>query len=166
MRQVRLSGRRERSLRQAGHDAVLVRDYGLAEADAAVIFERAAQEDRVVVSADTDFGTLLAQRQAQEPSVVLFRGATPRRPQAQAALLVANLPAVETDLLQGALMVIEPRRVRVARCRFCPVPKCRLLSVYMTVRDSATPARSASEGFCRSLACAAGWYAAESRTLI
>jgi predicted nuclease of predicted toxin-antitoxin system len=47
-------------LRQAGHDAAHVRDYGLAAAGAAMIFQRAASEDRILVSADTDFGTLPA----------------------------------------------------------------------------------------------------------
>jgi len=47
---------------QSGHDAVHVRTVGLAAAADATIFEYAAREQRVIVSADTDFGTLLAMR--------------------------------------------------------------------------------------------------------
>lgn len=105
-------------LRIAEHDAVHVRDLGLAAADDATIFERAADEDRVVVSADTDFGTFLALRAVSKPSVVLIQGATPRRPAAQLALLLANLPSVLQDLIHGAVVVIEPLRVRVRRLPF------------------------------------------------
>jgi predicted nuclease of predicted toxin-antitoxin system len=99
-------------LADAGHDAIHVRDIGLGAAADRVIFDRAADEDRIVVSADTDFGTLLAFRQESKPSAVLFRGATPRRPAAQVALPLANLPRVETDLATGAIVIIEPSRFR------------------------------------------------------
>jgi predicted nuclease of predicted toxin-antitoxin system len=60
-------------LEEAGHDAAHVRDYDMQAADDEQILVRAQQEQRVVVSADTDFGTLLATRRERAPSI------TPRR---------------------------------------------------------------------------------------
>jgi predicted nuclease of predicted toxin-antitoxin system len=108
-----LSPEVSKGLIRAGHDAVHVRDIGLRDAADEVIFERAAADDRIVLSADTDFGMLLALRNESKPSVILFRGATPRRPDAQVVLLVANLPQVETDLLAGAIVIVEPTRLRI-----------------------------------------------------
>jgi predicted nuclease of predicted toxin-antitoxin system len=100
-------------LRRGGHDALHVRDYGLQAASDEEIFERARNEDRIIVSADTDFGTLLASNQARRPSLVLFRQQQDRRPQRQVAVLLANLPAIGDALQQGAVVVFEDTRVRV-----------------------------------------------------
>lgn len=102
-------------LQQAGHDVVHVREYGLHQADDSVILERAEKEHRVVVSADTDFGTLLALRQKSLPSVVLFRGPTSREPTRVAARLIAELPLHEAALEPGCILTIEPHRVRVRK---------------------------------------------------
>jgi predicted nuclease of predicted toxin-antitoxin system len=107
-------------LRQAGHDAVHVRDYGLAAVEDIAVFERAAHEGRILVSADTDFGTLLAQRPQTKPSLVLFRGASPRRPENQVAVLLANLATIADDLNNGAVVVIEPNRLRIRALPIIP----------------------------------------------
>lgn len=100
-------------LRRAGHDAVHVRDYGLQESEDEVIFDRAAREDRIIVSMDTDFATLLALRQEKKPSVILFRRTVPRRPEAQVPFLLANLKGGTDSLERGAVVVIEETRLRV-----------------------------------------------------
>ncbi|HVG52889.1 MAG TPA: DUF5615 family PIN-like protein [Vicinamibacterales bacterium] len=71
-------------LQQAGHDAIHVRELGLQHADDEAIFERAAAEHRIVVSADADFGTPLA-----------------------------NLPQLVDALQNGSIVTFEPARVRV-----------------------------------------------------
>lgn len=98
-----------------GFDCVHVRDLGIGNAADLEIFERAARDGRTLISADTDFGTLLATYQATVPSVVLLRKVANHRPFVQAALLIANLPAFEDDLERGSVVVISESRIRARK---------------------------------------------------
>ena len=64
-------------LGRAGHDVVHVRDIGLVSASDEVVIAAASADDRILISADTDFGTLLARSHANRPSFVLIRRARP-----------------------------------------------------------------------------------------
>lgn len=107
-------------LKLAGHDAVHVGERGLQGAEDSVIFALAEDEERVLVSADTDFGTLLALRQATKPSVILFRHGATRRPELQLAQLLTQLDGIQDALEQGSLIAIDESRVRV---RLLPLMK-------------------------------------------
>jgi predicted nuclease of predicted toxin-antitoxin system len=102
-------------LQAATHDAIHVRDRHLENASDEEIFDAAAAEGRIIVSADTDFGTLLTFRRQKLPSVVIFRHPSPRRPEMQAELLLANLPSFTEDLTQGAIVILRQDRIRVRR---------------------------------------------------
>jgi predicted nuclease of predicted toxin-antitoxin system len=107
-------------LNRAGHDAVHVRDLRMHAASDEEIFDRAAQDQRAVVSADTDFGTLLATRKHTSPSVSLFRHGSQHRPADQAALLKANLPQLVSAPEVGSIVVIQPDRIRIRALPLIP----------------------------------------------
>jgi predicted nuclease of predicted toxin-antitoxin system len=100
-------------LRASGHDAVHVRDYDLAAATDEIVLERARWEGRVLISADTDFGSLLASSGATHPSVLLVRRISDRRAQQLTAVILANLDSIADDLVSGAVVVIGEDWIRI-----------------------------------------------------
>jgi predicted nuclease of predicted toxin-antitoxin system len=102
-----------RRLKEAGHDAIHVADIGLLTATDPMILRAAATEERILLTADSDFGALLALGSLVSPSVLLLRSADHLRPNEQAALIAANLPQIAEDLEKGAIVSLTRERLRV-----------------------------------------------------
>ena len=100
---------------EAGYDAIHVRDVKMGTSPDIDIFDLAIAEQRVIISADTDFGTLLSLRSEKFPSVILFRRGISHIPQTQLSILLLNLPNI-TDLLeQGSIIIFDKNRIRTRR---------------------------------------------------
>jgi predicted nuclease of predicted toxin-antitoxin system len=108
-----LSPRISSRSRAEGHETVHVADIGMLKASDESILAHAAAAGQVVVTADTDFGELLAVSGASRPSVVLLRSADHLTPDQQASMLAANLPAVAEELEAGAVVSMARGRLRV-----------------------------------------------------
>ncbi len=102
-------------LKAAGHDAVHLRDLGMQAAPDPAVLQRAQVDERVLVSADTDFGGLLSRSRATAPSVLLIRRLAGRRAAEQSAIILANLDQIAEDLTAGAVVVIGDDRIRIRR---------------------------------------------------
>jgi predicted nuclease of predicted toxin-antitoxin system len=106
-----LSGDLASRLQDAGHDCGHVYEVGLGGQPDEEIMALAAREDRILISADTDFGEMLANSPVLAPSLILLRR-TDKRAQSLASVILANLGQVADDLAAGALVVIGDTRIR------------------------------------------------------
>jgi predicted nuclease of predicted toxin-antitoxin system len=100
-------------LTDAGHEAVHVRDLEAAGASDADVMALAATERRIIVSADTDFGALLAQANSSEPSVLLVREVADLRPSRLVDVILRYLDVLEPHLKAGAIAAFTATGVRV-----------------------------------------------------
>lgn len=106
-------------LRAVGHDCVHVYELGLGGQPDEQIMALADRENRGLLSADTDFGELLANAPVLAPSVILLRR-TDKRAGSLAAVVIANLEQFTEDLAAGALIVISDTRIRARRLPMKP----------------------------------------------
>lgn len=99
-------------LRTNGHDVVHLREEELQRLPNGEIFQKAAREQRIVLTLDLDFGETLAASGDQIVSVILFRLRNTRT-----TFVIQRLEDVLThssaDLTQGAIVIVEDGRHRV-----------------------------------------------------
>lgn len=99
-------------LREREIDARHVSDYDLLGHADDLVMAAAIREDRVLVTADTDFGAILALTGAPRPSVLLLRG--PGHSAEVRARQIADAVGSANDPLSlGALVVVEGARLRL-----------------------------------------------------
>lgn len=108
-----LAPRVAQGLQDAGFEAAHVADLELVTATDDEIFDRASADGFIVVTADSDFGMLLALRRASSPSVVHLRDVAELGPDGHLGLLKANLAQVQEDLDRGAIVSLSPTRLAV-----------------------------------------------------
>lgn len=108
-----LSPRVAARLCDGGHEASHVQDHGLLNSDDEKILHYALDAGHVIISADSDFATMLALTGMVAPSLILFRSTDHLSPTEQAHLLLANLPAVLQDLDSGCVDSISQNHLRV-----------------------------------------------------
>lgn len=106
-------------LNDAGHDAVHVLDLDMQGAPDEDVLSAAADEGRTLITADTDFGTLLALSNAAGPSVILLRRSGRRTPE-RAQLILTVIELVEAQLKHGAIITVEGSRLRVRELPIWP----------------------------------------------
>jgi len=99
-------------LRQSGINSVHVGEIGLASAEDIIILEEGRRSGQVVVTLDADFHALMALSGETSPSVIRIR-IEGLRAEAYTRLLKEILQSCEKGLETGALVSVQPGRMRV-----------------------------------------------------
>jgi predicted nuclease of predicted toxin-antitoxin system len=108
-----LSPRVATALTAAGHDAVHVHEVGLLRADDVTIARTASADGRIVITSDSDFGTILARTGGSSPSVVLLRHLNDATPKRQVEVVLSALGSAAEELAAGCIVTISKGRLRV-----------------------------------------------------
>ena len=103
-----------KALREAGHDCTHLVEERLERMADSAIMEKAASEERIILTHDLDFGRLLALSGKAKPSVITFR-LSDMRPPHVVSTLMALLSDFEDDLAKGAAFVVTDKGIRRRR---------------------------------------------------
>jgi predicted nuclease of predicted toxin-antitoxin system len=101
-----------RFLIENGFESIHWSEVGSGNPPDTELMQWAAQQDHVVLTADLDFGAILAATRSAKPSVVQIRSDL-LTPHAVGSAVVAALRQSQQELLQGALISIDAMRARL-----------------------------------------------------
>ena len=106
-------------LKKIGHEARHVVDIGYTSTPDFKISAFAAQSGEIILTHDTDFGTILALSGNNRPSVILFRLQATNN-LTYINILEKYLSSLENSLSEGALIVIDEEKIRI---RMLPIKR-------------------------------------------
>ena len=101
-------------LRADGHDAIHLSEQGLSRLQDEEIFVKATSEGRTIVTADLDFGEILARTGSKSVSVIVLRLVNLEANQV-VPLLRHVLVTAAAELDRGAVVLVEESRFRIRR---------------------------------------------------
>jgi predicted nuclease of predicted toxin-antitoxin system len=99
-------------LTNAGHDTVHWSTVGASDASDHDVMDWAATHDRAVLTADLDFGAILAATHRAEPSVVQIRS-DDLSPSAIGIAVLTAIRQTHDELESGAVLSVDPVRARL-----------------------------------------------------
>lgn len=100
-----------KALREAGHACTHLVEEGLERLSDAAIMEKAAVEERIILTHDLDFGRLLVLSGEDKPSVITFR-LSDMRPREVISRLMPLIGDFQDNLTNGAAFVITDKGIR------------------------------------------------------
>ncbi|GFP22095.1 hypothetical protein HKBW3S43_00356 [Candidatus Hakubella thermalkaliphila] len=101
-----------RALRAAGYDVLAVSEVTCRSDDSELIAQ-AAQEQRILLTEDKDFGWLVFVSRADSPGVILIR--FPGNARKALAQTVRQLVQENGEALSGCFTVVQPGHIRITR---------------------------------------------------
>lgn len=107
-----LSPRWTHFLAEAGIEAAHWSELGPGDAADTEIMAFAKERDYVVFTHDLDFGAILAATHGDKPSVIQVRSEDVR-PESIGGAVVASVRQTADSLAEGALLTVEPNRMRL-----------------------------------------------------
>jgi predicted nuclease of predicted toxin-antitoxin system len=99
-------------LRDAGHDAVTVREQGLHGSDDTDLYPLCISEERTLVTLDLGFSNIFQYPTANTPGLIVLRG--PHDLFAMVRVLILTLiEALNKESSVNQLWIVEPGRIRI-----------------------------------------------------